>query len=67
MNLENLRGVPSAAITRHTESPFMESNTDKKTTLVRANALVFLGLNFFEEDDVKNLCGDVYQTKASII
>ncbi len=35
-------------------------------TLIRANALVPLGLESFEEDDTKNLHGEVYQANDSI-
>ncbi len=38
-----------------------------KLILVRASALVSLGLKSFEEVDTKNLRGDVYQANASII
>ncbi len=35
--------------------------------MIRVSALVLLVLESFEEDDAKNLHGDVYQANASII
>ncbi len=35
--------------------------------MIRTGALVPFGLETFEEDDTKNLRGDVYQANASIV
>ncbi len=43
------------------------STSRPKATLIRASVLVPLVLEFFEEDDTKNLRGDVYQANAPII
>ncbi len=43
------------------------STSRPKATLIRASALVPLGLESFEEDDTKNLRSDVYQADTPII
>ncbi len=43
------------------------STSRTKATLIRASALVSFGLESFEEDDTKNLRGDVYQANASVV
>ncbi len=43
------------------------STSRPKATLIRASALVLLGLESFEEDDTKNLRSDVYQADAFIM
>ncbi len=43
------------------------STSRAKATLIRASALVPLGLESFEEDGTKNFRCDVYQANAPII